>query len=210
MTDWYANEIYKDYVLDESALELAVQTANPVKKSPNGLVTPTSERNRADVIGEVKDLVVSVSQNDCGYSHHMASMSEIKVFLFDYWKHENPEKFERIRRKTLARFKSVKGSHQKLEEHYVMLANKSIGELTFNDLDGSRMRQWFPEFKYPTVFKSACRTVIYKAKKIGLLKVVDFKRENYYGVNQEFLMRLDGEKTGLYGASQDLLVNSGG
>lgn len=122
---FYQNNDFKDLKLDEEKLSGLSPEEFAVLRfvSPHSITARKSARRKHQIT-----------------YHHSATYGEIRVFLFDYWKENDPEKFRQIVDSSIKdaippTTWDGKPYHPPWENHFKELRRKDISQISFEDLE---------------------------------------------------------------------------
>ena len=116
--------------------------------------------------------------------HNSARIKEIREFLFDYWKKNNPKKFEEVTRKTIA--EALEDEYDsRFRHHFTELIAKSAQDISLLDIEPKEYAKGFSYRNTTTPFREACKLVVHSLVNRVVLQFMGNRL--YVSVNPKYL-----------------------
>lgn len=166
--DFYRDPKFSGWVLDESKLPELGEEQNAVVRFAAGRTFATKVKVRA------------------GRYHHTTTFSDVKRFLFDYWKENNPTKFSQIVNDTIRQALVVKSYHGKdtFKRHFQKLRLKEPSQVTFEDI---QHRGYLRYVGGATPIRLAYKSILDNLIGRDILQITPGYKNNVFSVPMRYL-----------------------
>lgn len=166
INDFYRDEKFRDLALDETKTADLSQEQKEVVKFIAAQTLRTNAPRRA------------------GQYHHSSYHAQIKKFLFEYWKKNEPAKFKEIMEAVIKGSISSRFLPPRIKRYYSELESKPYSDIVFEDISkGGDVLYANPSLPFVTATRHLLNSLVKK----GVLQITPGYRRNAFSVSESYL-----------------------